>query len=139
MAKSPTKRPSKTAAKKPAKKPVAKSAKKPVDDPANYPALGRMFLWVDRPGSATKITYALAALCVVLFLLDFTYKKYGHFAVELIPGFYGIYGFVMFTGLILAAKALRTIIKRPEDYYSPYAIDAEDYPADQLEKVDHNA
>ena len=83
----------------------------PKDDPASYPALGRALLWVDKPGSANKIFWALAALCLVVFLLDFTYDKYGHFDVEYYPGFYGFYGFVMFTGLILAAKALRVLIK----------------------------
>lgn len=105
----------------------------------NLPALGRMMLWVDKPGSVNKIVWGLAALCLVLFLLDFTYDSHGHFAVEAIPGAYGIYGFVMFTALILAAKALRFFIKRPEDYYGDKAVDAEEYPADQLGKVDHDA
>lgn len=105
----------------------------------NLPALGRLFLWVDKPGSANKIFWALAAVCLGLFLLDFTFEAHGHFAVEAIPGAYGIYGFVMFTGLILAAKALRFFIKRPEDYYGDKAVDSEEYPADQLDKVDHDA
>jgi hypothetical protein len=44
----------------------------------------------------------------------------------------------MFTALILAAKTLRIFIKRPENYYGDKAIDIEDYPADQLEKVDND-
>ena len=114
-------------------------AKKTTDNPATYPALGRLFMWVDKPGSATKIYYILIAICVGLFLLDFTYHKHGHFAVENVPGFYGIYGFVMFTGLILAAKALRFFIKRREDYYGDRAIDREDYPEEGLDKVDYDA
>lgn len=105
----------------------------------NLPALGRMMLWVDKPGAANKIFWGLAALCVFVFLLDFTFESHGHFEVEHIPGFYGFYGFVMFTGLILAAKALRYFIKRPEDYYGDKAIDGEEYPADQLEKDQHDA
>lgn len=108
------------------------------EHPETYPALGRMLLWVDRPGSATKIFWALAGVCALLFALDFTYHKHGHFTVEDYPGFYGIYGFVMFTGLILAAKGLRVLIKRPEDYYGDKAVDREDYPEDQLEKVGHD-
>ena len=50
------------------------------------------------------------------------------------PGFYGVYGFFMFTALILVAKALRLFIKRPENYYGDKAIDTEDYPTDQLEQ-----
>ena len=113
---------------------------KPTNDtPEDYPALGRALTWVDRPGSANKIFWALAVVCALLFLADFTYDKYGHFDVEKIPGFYGAFGFVMFTCLILLAKGLRVLIKRPEDYYGSKAIDQEEYPEDQLERVDHNA
>ena len=112
---------------------------KPNDNPANYPRLGRMMMWVDKPGSANKIFWALAIACVLLFLADFAYEKHGHFHIEEIPGFYGIFGFVMFTALILAAKTLRILIKRPEGYYGDKVVDAEDYPEDQLDKVDHDA
>ena len=109
------------------------------DNPANYPLLGRMMLWVDKPGSANKIFWGLTVACVLLFLADFTYEKHGHFQIEDIPGFYGIFGFVMFTALILAAKGLRILIKRPEDYYGDKAVDVEDYPEDQLDRVEHDA
>jgi len=112
--------------------------KPPNDNPETYPALGRMMTWVDRPGSVDKIYWGLIATCVLLFLADFTYDKYGHFDMEKIPGFYGVFGFVMFSGIVLAAKALRVLIKRPEDYYGDKAVDRESYPHDQLEKVDHN-
>ena len=112
--------------------------KHPNDNPENYPALGRMFLWVDKPGSANKIFWGLAVFCGLLFLADFSYEKHSHFDVEHLPGFYGIYGFVMFTALILVAKTLRIFIKRPEDFYGDKAIDRETYPEDQLEKVDHD-
>lgn len=107
-------------------------------DPAKLPALGRMLLWVDKPGSATKIFWALVVVCVLLFLADFTFEKHGHFDVENLPGFFGAYGFVMFTGLILAAKGLRVLIKRPEDFYDDKAVDREEYPEAGTEKVDHD-
>ncbi len=108
-------------------------AEKPKDDPATYPALGRMMTWVDKKGSDKKIIWALAIACLIVFLLDFTYEIERHFQVEYIRGFYAIYGFVMFTGLIFVAKALRYFIKRPEDYYGDKAIDTEEYPTDQLD------
>lgn len=107
-------------------------------DPAKLPALGRMLLWVDKSGSATKITWALAVVCGLLVLADFTFEKHGHFDVENLPGFFGAYGFVMFTGLILAAKGLRVLIKRREDFYGDKAVDREDYPEAGLDKVDHD-
>lgn len=107
-------------------------------DPAKLPRLGRMLLWVDKPGSATKIFWALVVACVLLVLADFTYEKHGHFDVENLPAFFGIYGFVMFTGLILAAKGLRVLIKRREDFYGDKAVDREEYPEAGTQKVDHD-
>jgi len=108
------------------------------DNPSKYPAIGRLLTWVDRPGSATKLFWALAGLCVFLFLLDFTYAKHGHFTMEDYPGFFGVFGFVAFSGVIFGAKALRVLIKQPEDFYGDKAIDTEDYPDDQLDKAEHD-
>lgn len=113
-------------------------AQTPSENTDTHPVLGRILGWIDRPGSGDRIFWALVVLCGVLFVADFTYHKHGHFAVENVPGFYAIYGFVMFTALILAAKTLRIFIKRPENYYGKAAVDSEDYPAAQLEKVDHD-
>lgn len=108
------------------------------DNPENFPALGRMFLWVDRPGSANKIFWALAALCVLLFLADFTFEKHGKFDMENWPGFYAAFGFVAFSGVIFGATMLRKIIKRREDYYGDKSVDAEEYPADGTDRAQHD-
>lgn len=108
-------------------------------DPSKLPAIGRALLWVDKPGSANKIFWALAAICVGLVLYGFTYEAHGHFDMENISGFYGLFGFVAFSIVIFGAKALRVLIKRPEDYYGDHAVDAEDYPRAGLEKRDHDA
>ena len=108
------------------------------EDTSGYSPLAKLFVWFATPANANKIFAALIALCLLLFLSDFTYKKYGHFAVEYIPGFYAAYGFVMFAGLILAAKTLRVFIKRPEDFYGDKAIDRESYPEAELEQVGHD-
>jgi len=101
---------------------------------SKFSPLGKTLSWFTKTKHANKIFLGLALLCFVLFLADFTYNKHGHFHIEEIPGFYGAYGFFMFTALILVAKALRLLIKRPENYYGDKAVDGEDYPADQLEQ-----
>ncbi|PHQ97108.1 MAG: hypothetical protein COB40_05775 [Marinosulfonomonas sp.] len=111
----------------------------PRDDPQNWPALGRMFSWVDRPGNPMRIIWILAAASALAFLADFTYEKHGTFEIENLPGFFAVFGFVGFTGLILVARLLRRLIKRPEDYYGDKSIDTEDYPPSGLDKVDNDA
>ncbi|MGB0682918.1 MAG: hypothetical protein ACPGOV_09430 [Magnetovibrionaceae bacterium] len=73
--------------------------------------------WFDKPGNVKKTVYAVYALCALLFVADFLYHKHVHYGAEEIPGFYGIYGFLAFTGIVLIGKQLRKVLKRDEDYY----------------------
>ncbi len=73
--------------------------------------------WLDDRRNVDKIVYALYAVCAVLLLVDPLVHKHGPFAIEHWWGFYGIYGFVGCVFLVLAAKVLRLIVMRPEDYY----------------------
>ena len=73
--------------------------------------------WLDQPGNIKKIIYILYGICALLFLADFFYHKHPHFGFEGLFGFYALYGFVMCVALVLAAKLMRIVLKRPEDYY----------------------
>jgi len=73
--------------------------------------------WLDRPGNVERIVRALYLICALLVVADFLVPKHGPFAIERIFGFYAWYGFVACVGLVLAAKALRRVLMRPEDYY----------------------
>ena len=39
-------------------------------------------------------------------------------ALEGWPGFYAIFGFVAFAGIVLLGKQLRRVIRRDDDYYN---------------------
>ena len=73
--------------------------------------------WIDYPKNVDKIVYALYALCVFLLVIDPFVHKHGPFAIIYIWGFYAFYGFIACVGLVIAAKWLRVIVMRPEDYY----------------------
>lgn len=107
------------------------------DDPKNLPPLGRTFLWADNPAAVNRAVKILIGLCVVLFLLDFVLHRHGYFSIEALYGFYGIAGFVAFTGIVVSAKMLRVLIGREETYYSPRAVDGESYPEIELDKLAH--
>jgi len=104
-----------------------------------YPLLGRLIgRIVGREGSS-RFLILLGGACLALAMTHLTFHMQGHFRIETVPVFYGLYGLVMFTLLILLAKGLRVLVKRPEDYYGPRAVDREAYPEDDLGKVDHDA
>jgi len=73
--------------------------------------------WLDNPGNVNKIVWALCISCGLLVLADLFYHKHTHFNFEGWFGFYGFYGFVACVGLVVAAKQLRKIVMREEDYY----------------------
>lgn len=74
--------------------------------------------WLDEKKNVKKVVYAVCAICAVVGLLDlFPYKHHLHFGFENWFGFYSIFGFVACVGLVLAAKQLRKIVMRDEDYY----------------------
>ena len=102
-----------------------------------FPALGRAFLWVDRPGNPLRIVWALTVACGLLLLADVFLVEHKVGGMASLPGFFAGAGFVMFSTIIIAARLLRTGIGRREDYYGDRAIDRETYPDDQLGKADH--
>ena len=73
--------------------------------------------WLDRPRNITRLVYGLYALCAALLLADLFYEKHSHFAFEHWFGFFAFFGFGAYVFIVLSAKGLRRLIKRPEDYY----------------------
>lgn len=108
------------------------------DDPSKLPWLGRRLLWLDDMKNVERIVYGLYGLCALLFVADFLYKKKTYVSVENFPGFYAIYGFVMCAALVICARGMRVLLKRPEDYYAPKDTDSEAYPEDGLNRESIN-
>ncbi len=73
--------------------------------------------WLDQPRNVDRLVLGLCAICALLFAADVFYVKHPHFAIEGWFGFYAWYGFIACVGLVLAAKQLRRILMRDEDYY----------------------
>ncbi len=71
------------------------------DNPKNVKRL-RLFFYI-----------ALAAVLVAELFIE----KHHGFEVEHFFGFYAVYGFISYVFLIFAAKLLRKIVMRKEDYY----------------------
>ena len=107
------------------------------DNPEDLPWLGRKLLFLDKPKNVTLIVYGLHALCALLFLADFFYKKKYYVSAEGIPGFYALYGFIMCVGLVLGARTMRIFLMRDEDYYGSTDVQSEEFPEDQIERDDH--
>jgi hypothetical protein len=73
--------------------------------------------WADRPEIRKLIRRILYVVCAVLVIADFFAHRHISTAIERIPAFYAIYGFIALVGVVLAAKGLRLLVKRDEGYY----------------------
>jgi hypothetical protein len=67
--------------------------------------------WLDDPANFDRMMYALYALCAVFLLLDLLMEH------DRLFGFYAWFGLIASIGFVLAAKVLRLLLMRPEDYY----------------------
>ena len=63
------------------------------------------------------IIWVLFGLCLLVSGADLFYDKHGHYDFEHLPAFHSFYGFVSCVALVLAARVLRKLIMRDEDYY----------------------
>lgn len=73
--------------------------------------------WLDSHDNVTKLVRGLYVVCLVLVLFDLVMGRHEEFGFAEWFGFYGGFGFVACVGLVLAAKAMRRIVMRSEDYY----------------------
>ena len=72
--------------------------------------------WLDEPRNVTRLYRGLWAIGIVLVLLDLVVHRHAEAGFDDLFGFYGFYGFVACVALVLAAKGLRRLVMRPEDY-----------------------
>ena len=73
--------------------------------------------WLDRKANVDKVYWSVWGLCALLLALEPLVHKHADFSFEYWFGFHGWFGFVACVGLVLAAKVLRVLLSRREDYY----------------------
>jgi len=73
--------------------------------------------WLDKRKNIKRFLYVFYILCAALLAFDFIYHRHVMHSWESLRGFYGIFGFVACTVLVLVAKEMRKVLMRPEDYY----------------------
>lgn len=72
---------------------------------------------LDSPSFGNKFAWAVGLVCLGLGVADFLYHKHGHFEIENVPVFYGLFGFIAFIFVVFVGVGLRKLIMRDEDYY----------------------
>ncbi len=73
--------------------------------------------FLDRPATQRRIRRVFYALCAVLVALEAVVHRHAEHPWEASFAFHALYGFVACVLLVLAAKQMRRILMRREDYY----------------------
>jgi len=71
----------------------------------------------DKPRNVQRLMRGFYAICAVLVLADFVVHRHISTALEKIPAFYALYGFIACVVLVVIAKEMRKVLMRDEDYY----------------------
>jgi len=72
---------------------------------------------LDSPRAGRIVLWCLGGVCALLALADLLVPKHVHFGFAGWFAFYGWLGFFSCFFLIMAAKGLRRLVMRDEDYY----------------------
>ncbi len=80
-----------------------------------------------RPEVIQWILRIFYTLCVLLVVVDFFIHRHIETAIEKVPAFYAIYGFIACVVLVLIANQMRKVLMRDENYYQQY-LSSSDMP-----------
>lgn len=80
--------------------------------------------WLTRPETIRKLWRLLVAVLAVVVLAELLVGHEAHFAVEQLFGFSAWFGFAACAVLIVLAKAIGVLLKRPDTYYDDETDDA---------------
>jgi hypothetical protein len=73
--------------------------------------------WLEQPSTIRALWIAFAAILATTVAAEFVWHAHGFFVVDGIFAFNAWYGFAACVALIVLAKLLGMLIKRPDDYY----------------------
>ena len=73
--------------------------------------------WIEKRKNVVLMVRIFLAISIGLLLLDLVIHRHELFSWEAWFGFYGFYGFIACVVLVFAAKVLRKLIMRQENYY----------------------
>ena len=73
--------------------------------------------WLDQPRNIKLLWRGFLLVLVLTVLAEFLVPMHPHFAIESIFGFNAWYGFLVCALMIVVAKGLALVLKRPDTYY----------------------
>lgn len=79
--------------------------------------------WLSRPRSVRILWIAFALVLGISVLAQIGLQVHPHFGIDGWFGFHALFGFVACVAMVLIAKLLGWLLKRPDDYYEAQGSD----------------
>lgn len=73
--------------------------------------------WLDQPRSRKWLWRGFLLLLVLTMLAELLVQLHPHFEIESVFGFHAWFGLMACAAMIVVAKALALVFKRPDSYY----------------------
>ena len=73
--------------------------------------------WLTTPQAIRRLWIGFSIVLVLTVLPDFFVAQYENFTIDGTFGFYAWYGFLACAAMVVSAKFLGKLLKRPDDYY----------------------
>ena len=73
--------------------------------------------WLDEPRNVKRLWRGFLALLALTVLAELVVTLHPHFEIESLPAFHAVFGFLACAAMILVAKAIGALLKRPDTYY----------------------
>lgn len=73
--------------------------------------------WLDHPKHIKWLWRVFIAVLVLTVLAEFAFSLHPKFQIEGWFGFHAIYGFIACALMVIGAKAMGLLLKRPDTYY----------------------
>ncbi len=74
--------------------------------------------WLYRPQNRRKLWWGFSLVLAATVLVQTVVDVHGHFGFDGIFGFNAGYGFLACAAMVIVAKLLGVLLKRPEGYYN---------------------
>jgi hypothetical protein len=73
--------------------------------------------WLDEPRHVRLLWRLFLGMLAATVVAELAVSLHAHFGVDGLFAFHGVYGFLACLAMILVAKGLGALLKRPDDYY----------------------
>jgi hypothetical protein len=73
--------------------------------------------WLDEPRNVKRLWRGFLVVLALTVMAEWLVHLHPHFAVESLFGFHAAFGFIACAAMIVVAKALALLLKRPDTYY----------------------